>query len=255
MLKQYQFILPSSNIIMACHISGVYDVNRNLTLDNDNYDWVHDWATSIEAQGLHGVLFHNSFSNETCKEHENKHISFIKIDYDRQFNPNVYRYFLYRDFIHQHKNQIKNVFVTDVSDVVLVKNPFLDPFFVDNSTVIFCGDEDEILQNEWMQAHGDHLRSQMEDYAKFEKDFSKETLLNCGIIGGAMPIFIDFLNQLCSIHSKFNRNNQTAFTGDMGAFNFLVRTQFNHQVKHGAPVNTVFKQYENDRTDCWFRHK
>jgi hypothetical protein len=41
----------------------------------------------------------------------------------------------------------------------------------------------------------------------------------------------------------------------MGAFNYLVRTQFNHQLLHGAPVNTVFKMYETERNDCWFRHK
>ena len=49
--------------------------------------------------------------------------------------------------------------------------------------------------------------------------------------------------------------NQTAFTGDMGAFNYLARTQFNSHLRHGAPVNTVFKMYENERQDCWFRHK
>jgi len=41
----------------------------------------------------------------------------------------------------------------------------------------------------------------------------------------------------------------------MGAFNYLTRTQFNEQIIHGTPVNTVFKGYENERTDCWFRHK
>jgi hypothetical protein len=24
---------------------------------------------------------------------------------------------------------------------------------------------------------------------------------------------------------------------------------------HGFPVNTVFKAYEETRSDCWFRHK
>jgi len=41
----------------------------------------------------------------------------------------------------------------------------------------------------------------------------------------------------------------------MGAFNYLARTQFNGHLRHGAPVNTVFKMYENERQDCWFRHK
>jgi len=41
----------------------------------------------------------------------------------------------------------------------------------------------------------------------------------------------------------------------MGAFNYLVRTQYNSNLIHGKPVNTVFKGFEVERTDCWFRHK
>ena len=82
-----------------------------------------------------------------------------------------------------------------------------------------------------------------------------ETLLNCGIIGGNASLMFDFIKRLWSIHQHANYANETAFTGDMGAFNYLVRTQFNEQLRHGAPVNTVFKMYENERTDCWFRHK
>ena len=61
--------------------------------------------------------------------------------------------------------------------------------------------------------------------------------------------------KLSDIHQKANFNYQTAFTGDMGAFNYLARTQFNEHLKHGTPVNTIFKMYENERTDCWFMHK
>jgi hypothetical protein len=41
----------------------------------------------------------------------------------------------------------------------------------------------------------------------------------------------------------------------MGAFNYLARTKFNDRLRHGFPVNTVFKAYEEARSDCWFRHK
>ena len=68
-------------------------------------------------------------------------------------------------------------------------------------------------------------------------------------------IIFNFLQQLCAIHQHANYNNKTAYTGDMGAFNYLARTVFNQQLIHGAPVNTVFKGYEIDRNDCWFRHK
>jgi hypothetical protein len=145
--------------------------------------------------------------------------------------------------------------VTDVSDVTLMKNPFTDPFFTENPSTLFCGDEPKILNNDWMNDHSTHLRNNIADYAAYEQKFADATLLNCGIIGGKAPLFFEFIQQLCEIHLKGNSDNKTAFTGDMGAFNYVARTRFNESIKHGTPVNTVFKAYENDRKDCWFKHK
>ena len=249
------FFLPNTNLVMACHITGVHDVNRNTTLDNDSYELVKDWEQSIIGANLQGIIFHNNLSEATCKSLQNNSISFIKIDYDSQYNPNVFRYFVYWDFLHQHIQQINSLFITDITDVVLVNNPFTDSFFIENPTSLFCGDEPKILNNDWMNAHSENLRENIVDYATYESTFGNETLLNCGIIGGNASIIFNFLQQLCAIHQHANYNNKTAYTGDMGAFNYLARTVFNQQLIHGAPVNTVFKGYEIDRNDCWFRHK
>jgi len=246
---------PKTNLVMACHITGVYDVNRNMMLTSDNYELVKDWADSITAAKIKGVIFHNNFSEETCKSFENDFISFVKIVHNPQFNPNVFRYFVYRNFLQHHIQQINGIFITDVTDVVLVNNPFMDPLFIQNPFALFCGDEPKILHNDWMISHAENLRKNIPDYAAYENTFADKTLLNCGIIGGSATIFFDFLKQLCSIHQLANSQNKTAYTGDMGAFNYLARTKYNQHIISGAPVNTVFKQYENERYDCWFRHK
>ncbi len=246
---------PNTDLVMACHITGVHDVNRNTTLANDSYELIKDWAKSITTANLQAVIFHNNFSEETCKKFGNKKIRFIRINYDPQFNPNVFRYFAYRDFLRQQIQHINGVFITDITDVVLVNNPFTHPLFFENPNTLFCGDEPKILHNDWMMAHAENLRKNIPDYAAYETGFGNETLLNCGIIGGSASLFFDFLQQLCAIHQHANRLNKTAYTGDMGAFNYLARTKFNKQLIHGAPVNTVFKAYENNRSDCWFRHK
>jgi hypothetical protein len=246
---------PNTNLVMACLIAGVHDVNRNMTLPSDDRQLLFDWAESITAANLKGVVFHNNLSEETCKSFDQEMISFVKIDYDPQFNPNVFRYFVYLDFLKKHIQQLNGVFITDVSDVVIVNNPFLDPLFLENPNALFCGDEPKTLHNEWMLAHSENLRKNIPNYSAYESKFANETLLNCGIIGGSVSLLFDFLQQLCAIHEAANRENKTAYTGDMGAFNYLARTKFNDQLIHGAPVNTVFKQYETERKDCWFRHK
>jgi hypothetical protein len=204
---------------------------------------------------LHGVIFHNSFSEETCRKFSNENITFIEVEYNAAFNPNVFRYFIYRDFLLNFKSSLHSVFVTDVSDVVVVRNPFEAFLFQENRNTLFCGDEPKVLDNDWMNNHSTHLRNQIADYAEYEKKFASDTLLNCGIIGGSATVMLNFLEKLCFIHEHFNINNETAYTGDMVAFNYTARTHFNNNLIHGAPVNTVFKEYESSRMECWFRHK
>jgi hypothetical protein len=242
-------------LVMACHLTGVYDVNRNTTLQDDNYALIHDWADSIIRLGLQGIIFHNNFSPETCEKYQNENISFIKIDYNIQYNPNVYRYLVYRDFLKTYSQNIEGVFVTDVSDVVVLKNPFEQDLFIKNPSYIFCGDEPKVLDNEWMNSHSTHLRNKITDFSEYEQEFKNAPLLNCGIIGGNIKIMQEFIEQLAEIHQRYNKDNQTVFTGDMGAFNYLARTQYNKKLFHGSPVNTQFKAFELQETACWFRHK
>jgi hypothetical protein len=245
----------NENLILACQISGVYDVNRNETLDDDDYSLIENWCESIINLDLQGIIFHNNYSETFCEAYSNKNIQFVKIDYDPKFNPNVYRYFVYNEFLKTNSECIKNVFVTDISDVVMINNPFEEPFFNANPDFIFCGDELKKLNNEWMKSHSEHLRNKIENYADNEEDFKHETLLNCGIIGGNFKVMQEFIKKLANIHKTYNFDNKTSYTGDMGAFNFLIRTQFNDRVLHGFPINTEFKFYQNERKDCWFRHK
>ena len=255
MTPLFHYTPRSENIILACHIAGVYDVNRNTTLEADSYALVQAWAESIQLLNLHGVIFHNSFSEETCRKFSNENITFIEVEYNPAFNPNVFRYFIYRNFLLNFKSSLHSVFVTDVSDVVVVQNPFETFLFQENRDKLFCGDEPKVLNNDWMNDHSTHLRNQIADYAEYEKKFAESTLLNCGIIGGSRDVMNEFLKELCFVHEHFNQENKTAFTGDMGAFNYIARTQFNERLIHGAPVNSIFKGYEGTRMDCWFRHK
>lgn len=244
-----------SEIIMGCLLTGIHDVNRNTVLDDDDYSLVKDWVDSIIALNLHGVIFHNNFSVKTCLKFSNKNIQFVKVEHNYIFNPNVYRYFIYRDFLEENKPNIKKVFCTDISDVVLMKNPFEQPLFLDNPIKLFCGDEPKKLNDEWMLDHSTHLRNNIFDYAAYEETFKETQLINCGIIGGDIKVISKFIEELTTLHEKYNQDNQTAFTGDMGAFNYLARTKYNHLLCHGVPVNTTFKQFETENKKCWFRHK
>ena len=247
--------IQNNQLVIACHITGVYDVNRNNILPNDDYSLVKNWADSITKLGMHGIIFHNNFSSATCKKFTSKHIQFISVVHNTLFNPNVYRYHIYNQFITQYATHINSIFLTDITDVVVQNNPFTQVLFLQNPTTLFCGDEPTTLANDWMQAHATHLRQQIADYASYEAAFKHHTLLNCGIIGGIIQVIQPFIQQLWAIHQQCSANNTSAYTGDMGAFNYLARTKFNDNVLHGAPINSVFKTYDFSNTNCWFRHK
>lgn len=244
----------NKDLIIATYLSGIFDVNRNEVLPSDDINIVTAWAESVVGLGLQGVIFHNSLSETSISKYK-KSIRFIKVQFNEKYNTNIFRYFLYNDFINQNKADIENIFITDITDVVVVNNPFVQPLFIKNTNSIFCGDEPKLLGNEWMQNHAAHLRSKITDYTLYEENFKNETLLNCGIVGGNIAVIQPFLEKLCLIHENYSTNNNTAYTGDMGAFNYLARTQYNTHIIHGTPVNTIFKLYEIDRADCWFRHK
>jgi hypothetical protein len=242
-------------IILASHITGVYDVNRNNILADDDYFIVKNWADSIIKLNLKGIIFHNNFSEDTVSKYQNKNIRFIKVEYDTNFNPNVYRYFIYKAYFEANFENIDACFLTDISDVVTINNPFISNYFKENPNKIFCGDEPKTLENDWMQAHSTHLRNKIANYASFETKFKNEALLNCGIIGGKSDIMKEFIDKIWHIHQQYNFDNKTAYTGDMGAFNYIIRTQFNERLLHGFPINSIFKEYQIERKDCWFLHK
>lgn len=247
--------LPGQPLVMACHITGVYDVNRNNILPDDDFACIEAWAASLKAQHVNGIIFHNNFSAATCAAQQHEQLHFIRIEHDAAFSPNIYRYLIYRAFLREHASKITSLFITDIADVVMIKNPFIQPLFMVNADKLFCGDEPIQLYNEWMINHAAHLRNNIADYAAYETAFKDFTLLNCGIIGGKSLTMQIFIEQLAALHEQYNINNTTAYTGDMGAFNYLARTRFNSHLIHGCPVNSIFKAFENERTDCWFRHK
>ena len=249
------YLKNSRNFIFASLFTGVYDVNRNEILKNNDYSIIQEWYESIKRLQLSAIVFHNSFTKDVTEKYGNEKIQFIEVEYDGKLNPNVFRYFVYKDYIDQYLPQIGNLFITDISDVEVVQNPFESDLFLRNSDCLFCGDEPEILDNEWMRNHDTHLRNLMPGFSDYEKLHQQQTLLNCGVIGGNIAVVKSLLDKMIAMHEAYSFTNKTASTLDMGVFNYVARTTFADKLIHGTPVNTVFKNYEIERNDCWFRHK
>ena len=121
----------SNNVILGCHITGVFDVNRSQMLQDDDFSIIENWVNSISKLNLQAIIFHNNFSESTVEKYESQNLLFIRIAHDERFNPNVFRYFVYNQFLNQYWDKIDSLFVTDVSDVLVLKNPFIQPLFIE----------------------------------------------------------------------------------------------------------------------------
>ena len=249
------FVKNTENYIFASLLTGIYDVNRNELLKENDFENIKKWYNSILSLKLNAIIFHNSFSKEIIEKYSNKYIKFIKVEYNGKLKPNIFRYFIYNDYIKQNSAKIKNIFITDITDVEVLQNPFETDIFKNNADYLFCGDEPEILDTIWMRNHCTHLRNLMPAFGLFELANKHKTLLNCGIIGGNMILMQLLLTKITSMHETFSYSNTTPYTLDMGVFNYVSRTTFSNKIFHGEPVNTIFKEYQTIRTDCWFRHK
>jgi len=245
----------ATNFIFAALLTGVYDVNRNELLKKNDFEIIQKWYDSILKLQINAIVFHNSFSKDIVEKYTNEYIRFVEVKYDERLKPNVFRYFVYQDYLKQNLKEISNLFVTDITDVEVINNPFESPVYVENTDYLFCGDEPEILGNDWMRNHCSHLRNLMPEFSLYEALNQHETLLNCGVIGANITIMKLLFDNMLAMHEAFSFTNTTDYTLDMGVFNFVARTVFAHKILHGAPVSTVFKKYESQRTDCWFRHK
>ena len=247
--------ITPNNYIFASLFTGVFDVNRNELLKTNDFSVVEQWYNSVMKMKQKAIVFHNTFSEQIIKKYSNEHIRFVNVTYDGKLNPNIYRYFVYKQFLEQTKLRIDNLFITDISDVEVIQNPFDKQLFLDNNHVLFCGDEPEILDTIWMKNHCEHLRNSIADFSVFEEENKHKTLLNCGIVGGNITVMEELLNHIVQLHEAYSYNNTTAYTLDMGVFNYVARTKFRDKIMHGAPINTAFKKYDAQNTNCWFRHK
>lgn len=241
--------------LFASLFTGVFDVNRNEILRDNDFQIIQKWYNSVVHLELNAIVFHNTFSQEVVERFSNEMVRFIYVPLEKDFNPNIFRYIAYSNFLSSTRLEISHLFLTDITDVEVVRNPFQSELFLSNKEHLFCGDEPKTFDNEWMKAHCAHLREQLSEFALFENEHEKSPLLNCGIFGGRLAEIQKLLQAISELHQRVSVTNTTPFTLDMGVFNYLARTMFREKIIHGEPVNTVFKGYEEDRLDCWFRHK
>lgn len=225
------------------HLEGVENDGR---AKQNSLDYIRRWFESVEALGIEARIFHDNLNAEFVQENTTKTIKFVKVE-TSDYSYNDWRFFCYRNYLEE--NKFDQVFLTDGSDVTVVKNPtaLFEEF---PKTNYFLG-KDSLKLHQFPYLDG-HKKLGFENYILFFINQFEWYLINMGVIGAGYDDMILFLNTMCLLRMRMGN---PAFNADIWTGNYIFRNVLGGKsLLIGEPVTSNFKRYE-DRTDVYFIHK
>lgn len=221
--------------------------NSDGTVIQNDIKYIEPWYNSINNLDLDGIVFYDNLEDTFIKKYQTDKIKFIKT-HTSIYSNNDWRFFVYRDFFHD--NKYNNIFLTDGSDVTVVKNPseiielykYID-FFI-------CKDSIPLSEFPFLQIH---QQVKWNNFDWFLKYYKLLPLINMGVIGGNYNNIEQFLALFCQTRIKLGAPE---FNSDMWIGQYVFRYHLSHKnLLIGDPFTSEFKKYELDRKDVYFVHK
>lgn len=227
------------NILLTCYFTNVKDTQRNEQWTSNILDL--DPLINSTKDKVKLVVLHDCFTDDDINRYP--FVDFVKVE--TFANPYFQRWISYYQYIRANEKTIDNIFCVDATDVELLNIPDWDNLG-DN---IYCGDENEVLQCQWMiGSHPDKV------IQEFIKDNHGKQLLNAGIVGGEASLIKEFCRLINNYYSNAIERKVDLSKGDMGAFNYVARICFGDSVINSGQVCTRFKAGERNNFS-WFKHK
>jgi hypothetical protein len=233
------------NFVLTTYFTSEKDPQSSNIWSNDDFTIIKKFYDSIVEHDLNCIILIDNSSDAFIEKYKTDKIQFVRCD-SSGLNMIDIRWKLYHDLLSQNTD-ISSAFFLDVSDVVILKNPFnyIQP------DKIYCGDEEIINQESQWMLRRYKLLSNKEIDNELKKYLDKK-VINAGILGGNRDYLIDITGKISNLllHSKI-----THTTVDMCAFNHVLYTYYRTNLVHGLPVNTVFRADDSDNKIAWFKHK
>lgn len=201
-----------------------------------------------ENKDIQLLVFYDQLDENILSKYSSEFITFIQVEECGEHSPHDYRWIVYNAFLENNIESVDNVFFTDISDVLIKQNPFLNI----EKDVLYTGDENQLWENEWAAPRNEYYLEYLPSFKEVYEKNKLSSFLNAGILGGNSKIVLEFLNKIT--HYISITLNKPYETSDMIIFNYVVYKYFPNK-KHGFPVNSNFWKYEINRNDVWFVHK
>jgi hypothetical protein len=216
-------------------------------ISQNDITYIKPWYYSVKSLGLNGFIFYDNLTDEFIEEYTTENIKFIKVN-PSDYSNNDWRFFCYRNFLEE--NNFDNVFLSDGSDVTIVKDPSLIIDEFPNIDLFVCKDSIKLNEFPYMDLHE---KLNWDNLVWFLINQNRLDLINMGVVGGSYKNILHFLNNFCDTRLKLGIPD---FNSDM----FIGQYVFRHLLSNknlliGEPFTSKFKKYEIDRKDVYFIHK
>lgn len=228
--------------LLTCYLNGAKDPQRGVHW-SDSPSGLRELIISCQNTATPLIVFHDCLD----LARDSEYVRFLRVPKNRHKSPLSQRWLIYRDYL--QRNHHVQFFCIDATDVKILKNPF--KFMTPNT--LYVGDEwNNTWINVWVEKYNEpHIN--IKDYNKVKREHSHKPLLNAGIVGGDFKLTYELIDMLASTILK-EPNNPDIHT-DMGLINYFARKYYSDKLVHGLPLNTRFKQYEENHRTAWIQHK
>jgi len=235
------------NYIFTTYFTTGVDPQRSGSWPQNDFNIMKEFYNSVTKNKLNCVILHDHCSPEFIEQYSTDKIKFVRVD-DIKLNMVDYRWNLYHNLLNEMP-EIKNVYCLDISDVVILKNPFKSM----KKETLYIGDEEcTNKENWWMMDRYRMLGLNPTEYVD-------KKVLNCGVMGGNREMMLEVTEAIANILEK---GNVTKTTVDMAAANHVVYTNYADKFVSGLPLNTkyrggafAFNGEDNGADQAWIQHK
>jgi hypothetical protein len=226
------------------HVTGRMSDGR--VIQND-IQYIKNWYDSVKNLDLEARIFCDNLSEEFIEKYTTDKIKFVLVE-PTDYSNNDWRFFCYRNYLEQ--NKFDSVFLTDSSDVVVVKDPNLIISEYSGYDFFVCKDSLKLSEFPYLNIHSQANWENFIYFAMYEKVLD---LINMGAIGGTYDNVMLFLNKFCETRIRLGA---PSFNSDMWTGQYVFRHILSDKkILIGEPFTSIFKQYQNDRKDVFFIHK
>ena len=256
--------LDLKSVLLSCYFISKNDPQSGKYIANEDFEYIKPWYNSVNLLKIYAIVFYDDLTSNFIEKYETEYIKFRKCTLG---NYSVYeeRWIIYGTFI--SKINVKTVFVSDINDVVVLRNPS-ELNNIDSKIFIGKDSSNKIKDSAWLWTEYEQFL--IDSKLKKVKLYKFQHAFNCGLFGGEIKYFKLFLFYFLELLSKSKTENHK----DMTIFNLVIffylptklkfsslpfgvskyDSNLNKFLYSGFPFNSEFKKYQYDSKSI-FAHK